>query len=153
MELRGGTSSSPAASGQAADQAAGGAALTSLLLALWYASSIVNNQSSKVLVSLLGAEALTFTQLVAAAGCGALVLRGSSTSGPSRSPLHFDSLAQLADTAALAAAFLAGCYALNACLASMHVSLAMVLRSAEPLTTLAPMLLKQAGQHHTPGVR
>ena len=114
---------------QQLEATAGETALTTLLLALWYASSIVNNQSSKVLVSLLGAEVLTLNQLLVSALCGALVLR--------QSPLRFDSRPHLVLTATLAASFLAGCYTLNSCLASMHVSLAMVLRSAEPLTTLA----------------
>ena len=44
---------------------------------------------------------------------------------------------QLVDTAILAAAFTGGFITLNACMTSMHVSLLMVLRAAEPLTTLA----------------
>ena len=129
--LRGGSAEGAPASDDTArpENAAGDTALTTLLLALWYASSIVNNQSSKVLVSLLGAEVLTLNQLLISAGCGTLVLR--------QSPLRFDSRPHLTLTATLAASFLAGCYTLNSCLASMHVSLAMVLRSAEPLTTLA----------------
>ena len=97
------------------ENTAGDTALTTLLLALWYASSIVNNQSSKVLVSLLGAEVLTLNQLLVSAGCGTLVLR--------QSPLRFDSRPHLILTAMLAASFLAGCYTLNSCLAAMHVSL------------------------------
>ena len=124
--LRGGSAADGAAR---PENTAGETALTTLLLALWYASSIVNNQSSKVLVSLLGAEVLTLNQLLVSAGCGTLVLR--------QSPLRFDSRPHLILTAMLAASFLAGCYTLNSCLAAMHVSLAMVLRSAEPLTTLA----------------
>ena len=130
--LRGGSAAegAPASDDTAQPEtSAGDTALTTLLLALWYASSIVNNQSSKVLVSLLGAEVLTLNQLLISAGCGTLVLR--------QSPLRFDSRPHLILTATLAASFLAGCYTLNSCLASMHVSLAMVLRSAEPLTTLA----------------
>lgn len=117
MQLRGGADSAPPST-----------MVTVLLLAAWYAASVVNNQSSKALVALLGAEALTLSQLLVAAVCGSLVLR--------RPPVTFGSHAQLTDTAVLAAAFLAGCYTLNACLARMHVSLAMVLRSLEPLTTL-----------------
>ena len=131
--LRGGSAAdgtTPASDDKARpENTAGDTALTTLLLALWYASSIVNNQSSKVLVSLLGAEVLTLNQLLVSAGCGTLVLR--------QSPLRFDSRPHLILTAMLAASFLAGCYTLNSCLAAMHVSLAMVLRSAEPLTTLA----------------
>jgi drug/metabolite transporter (DMT)-like permease len=132
--LRGGSAADGAVPPASDDEArpentAGDTALTTLLLALWYASSIVNNQSSKVLVSLLGAEVLTLNQLLVSAGCGTLVLR--------QSPLRFDSRPHLILTAVLAASFLAGCYTLNSCLAAMHVSLAMVLRSAEPLTTLA----------------
>jgi hypothetical protein len=108
---------------------------TALLIALWYAISVVNNQSSKILVAALGAEVLTLNQLLLAAGCGAAVLRAQGVH--SGSYLGFTSRAQLFDTAQLAAAFLAGCYTLNGCLARMHVSLAMTLRAAEPLTTLA----------------
>lgn len=85
-------------------------AVTALALILWYAASIVNNQSSKVLVARVGAEALTLTQCLVAFGCGSLLLRELPA---------FASRAQLRDTALLAAAFLAGCYSLNACLASM----------------------------------
>jgi len=91
---------------------------TALALLLWYAASIVNNQSSKILVGRLGAEALTLTQCIIASVCGSLVLRA---------PPAFASREQLRDTALLAAAFLAGCYSLNACLASM----------CAPLPTLA----------------
>ena len=75
--LRGGSARATPASGDKArpENTAGDTALTTLLLALWYASSIVNNQSSKVLVSLLGAEVLTLNQLLVSAGCGTLVLR------------------------------------------------------------------------------
>ena len=127
--LRGGSAAAASDDKARPENTAGDTALTTLLLALWYASSIVNNQSSKVLVSLLGAEVLTLNQLLVSAGCGTLVLR--------QSPLRFDSRPHLILTAMLAASFLAGCYTLNSCLAAMHVSLAMVLRSAEPLTTLA----------------
>lgn len=112
----------------------GGTPLTALLIALWYCTSVFNNQCSKVLVPALGAELLTLSQLLIAAACGAAV---RSQLGPApNAPFGFGTRAQLFDTAQLAAAFLAGCYTLNACLASMHVSLAMVFRAAEPLTTL-----------------
>ena len=112
-----------------------GAIVTVLLLALWYGLSIINNHTTKTLVAALGAEVLTLIQFVISAACGALVLRLTPQAvGTAR--LGFTSSAQLFDTACLAAAFLAGAASLNACLAMMHVSLAMVLRAAEPLTTL-----------------
>ena len=127
-------------SGDADESSGSGAAVSKdtvvsfLLIALWYASSVVNNQSSKILVSSLGAEVLTLMQLLISASCGALVLFLSN----GLAPFGFGvaSRAQLFDTCQLAAAFLAGVYSLNACFAFMHVSLAMVLRAAEPLTTL-----------------
>lgn len=72
--------------------------------------------------------------MLISAVCGAIVL--SCRAGATGSRLGFTSRRQLIDTAQLAAVFLAGCYTLNGCLAVMHVSLAMVLRAAEPLTTL-----------------
>lgn len=97
---------------------------TALIVALWYAASIVANQSAKALVGAIGAEALTLAQFVLASGCGAFVLAcGADGVAAAASPakgrgvarlLGFDSRAQLVDTAQLAAAFLAGCYTLNA---------------------------------------
>ncbi|CAE8691565.1 unnamed protein product, partial [Polarella glacialis] len=117
----------------------GGAPVTALLLALWYAASVANNQTSKALVSTLGAETLTLAQFMVASACGAVVLRCGEPRHrpPLPGMLGFASRRALADTAKLAAVFLAGCYTLNACFAAMHVSLAMVLRAAEPLTTAA----------------
>ena len=76
--------------------------------------------------------------MLISAVCGAIVL--SCRAGATGSRLGFTSRRQLIDTAQLAAVFLAGCYTLNGCLAVMHVRLAMVLRAAEPLTTLGLML-------------
>lgn len=87
----------------------------------------------------MGSQTLTLAQLIIAVGCGALVLVALRASCqecvfPS---VGIASRAQFLDTAVLAAAFTGGFVTLNACLTSMHVSLVMVLRAAEPLTTLA----------------
>ena len=117
----------------------GGAPLTALLVAVWYATSVVCNQSSKVLVQLLGSQTLTLAQLVVAVACGAAVLLGLRASCRECvfPPIGISSRQQLIDTSLLATAFTAGFITLNSCLATMHVSLVMVLRAAEPLTTLA----------------
>lgn len=117
------------------------ALFTALLLALWYGLSIINNQTTKTLVAFIGPEVLTLIQFVISATCGALVLRltpqaAGTLKAARTSRLGFTTSAQLFDTACLAAAFLAGAASLNACFTMMHVSLAMVLRAAEPLTTL-----------------
>ena len=115
------------------------AVISALLIGLWYASSVVNNQSSKVLVSAIGPNAVTLVQLLVSACCGALALLLSNgrESRLTKCGFMFASRDHLVDTAQLAAAFLAGVHSLNTCLSLMHVSLAMVLRAAEPLTTLA----------------
>jgi len=115
--------------------------LTSALIMLWYAASVVCNQSSKRLLKSMGAQSLTFAQLLVSSGCGAavLLLVAAAQDGENKSWLADaipTSFAQLADTSALAAAFTAGFVTLNACFDAMHVSLVMVLRAAEPLTTL-----------------
>lgn len=117
----------------------GGAPLTLTLIAIWYAASVVCNQSSKVLMVSLGAQSLTLTQLIISAACGGLVLAGmrmmcSECAFPS---VAIQSREQALDTTLLAAILTAGLVTLNACFGQMHVSLVMVLRAAEPLTTLA----------------
>ena len=117
----------------------GGLPLTMAIIALWYAASVVCNQTTKVLTASLGAQCLTLAQLVVSTGCGALVL-GTLRAFCSEcvfQPVMIQSRAQLVDTSVLAAAFTAGFVTLNACMGRMHVSLVMVLRAAEPLTTLA----------------
>jgi drug/metabolite transporter (DMT)-like permease len=110
-----------------------------MLIAIWYATSVVCNQSSKVLVQLLGSQTLTLAQLVVAVACGAAVLLGlrASCSECVFPDIGFSSRDQLVETAILATAFTGGFVTLNSCLTNMHVSLVMVLRAAEPLTTLA----------------
>jgi len=117
----------------------GGTTLTAALVAIWYASSVICNQTSKQLVGVLGSELLTLCQMLVAVVCGALVLVGlrAACSECEFAPVGIGSREQLIDTTILAAAFTAGFVTLNACLSSMHVSLVMVLRAAEPLTTLA----------------
>jgi hypothetical protein len=117
----------------------GGATFTMALVALWYAASVVCNQTSKALLRTFGAQSLTLAQLVVSSLCGAAVLLGlrlccSECVFP---PVAIGSREQLFDTTVLAAAFTGGFITLNACLNAMHVSLVMVLRAAEPLTTLA----------------
>lgn len=119
----------------------GGTAVTMLLVVVWYATSVICNQTSKVLVASLGSQTLTLCQMLVAVGCGAIILlgvralRGSDASACP--PVGISSREQLIDTTILAAAFTGGFITLNACMTSMHVSLLMVLRAAEPLTTLA----------------
>ena len=106
---------------------------TAALVALWYLASCVCNETSKRLVGgSLGAQGLTFTQLIISAVCGSIwlhVLRMSEWR-----PIQ--SLGHLKDTAMLAVAFAAGFATLNASFQAMHVSLVMVLRAAEPVSTL-----------------
>ena len=109
----------------------GGTPVTIALIVLWYAASVVCNQSSKVLIKSLGAQSLTLAQLVVAAACGV----GIVTAVPG-TDATIRSTRQLLDTTWLAAAFTGGFITLNACFSAMHVSLVMVLRAAEPLTTL-----------------
>eukprot|EP00966_Prymnesium_polylepis_P029835 692929-Prymnesium_polylepis.1 len=71
-----------------------GTPLTALLVALWYAISVVNNQTSKLLVGTLGPELLTLNQLVLSVGCGAVVLAAQG-SRPTGGRLGFASRAQL----------------------------------------------------------
>ncbi len=108
---------------------------TGALIALWYATSIVCNQSIKTLLSTtaLGEQGLTLAQMVISTMCGAFGL--FALRATEYRPLR--SRAQWRDTAYLAAAFTAGFGTLNACVGAMHVSLVMVLRAAEPVTTLA----------------
>ena len=130
--MRGGAKAGDSSPAAAASE---GALFTGLLIALWYATSVVNNQTSKVLVASLGADVLTCVQFMVASLCGAIVLSASAKS-VSAARLGFASRGAFIDTAMLAGCFLAGASTLNMCLASMHVSLAMVLRAAEPFTTL-----------------
>jgi drug/metabolite transporter (DMT)-like permease len=120
-------------------QPPGGTPLTALLVAVWYATSVICNQTSKVLVASLGSQTLTLSQMLVAVVCGAAVLIGlrAACSECVFPPVGISSREQLVDTSILAAAFTCGFITLNACLTSMHVSLVMVLRAAEPLTTLA----------------
>jgi len=117
---------------------AGGTPLTVLLISVWYAASVVCNQSSKELLRTLGPQSLTLMQLVVSSACGAGVLVGlrACCRECSFPPIGIQSRAQLIDTSVLAAAFTCGFVTLNACMEAMHVSLVMVLRAAEPLTTL-----------------
>ena len=109
-----------------------------LLIALWYFASVVCNQSSKVLLDSLDAQSLTLAQLLVSAGCGvAVILCVRMWSSEEIGSIGFRSRDQLVDTALLSAAFTGGFVTLNACMQQMHVSLVMVLRAAEPLTTLA----------------
>jgi len=115
-------------------------ALTGILIVLWYAASIVCNQTSKALLSdseTLTSVTLTLAQCIVSVGCGLLVMLVTSFATRSL-PLTYGihSRKQLIDTGTLAIAFTGGFLTLNASLAAMHVSLVMVLRAAEPLTTL-----------------
>jgi drug/metabolite transporter (DMT)-like permease len=109
--------------------------VTALLVVIWYASSVVCNQSSKQLLGLgVGGPAqLTLIQLIIGAGCGLLVCVSTRSSWESHA---IRSKEQLFDTTLAAASITAGFGTLNACMDVMHVSLVMVLRAAEPLTTL-----------------
>ena len=97
----------------------------------------------KLLAGALGAQTLTLAQCVVASACGALIpsrcaFSASSLDGECAfAPVSITTRAQLVDTAATAAAFLGGFITLNSCVRAMHVSLVMVLRALEPLTTLA----------------
>ena len=117
---------------------AGGTLLTAVLVAIWYATSVVCNQTSKALVATMGSQTLTLCQLIVAVLCGGLVLLGLRASSSEREfpSVQMSSFEQLMDTTILATAFTGGFITLNACLESMHVSLVMVLRAAEPLTTV-----------------
>ena len=128
-----------AAAGAEEVDAPGGMPLTLALVALWYATSVVCNQSSKVLLSTIGAQSLTFAQLAVATICGGALITSSRAVRPDRAfpPLRMGSQRQFGETVLLAAAFTGGFITLNAAFNYMHVSLVMVLRAAEPLTTLA----------------
>ena len=133
-----------ASSGAATASTPGGAPLTALLVGLWYAASVVCNQSSKAARRGLGAQTLTLAQCVVASACGALILVALRLfcqlfldGECAFAPVSITTRAQLIDTAATAAAFLGGFITLNSCVRAMHVSLVMVLRALEPLTTLA----------------
>lgn len=109
-------------------------AITFGLIAAWYATSIVCNQTSKKLLSrtAMGAQALTLAQMIVSAACGAIwlfVLRLNKYQ-------PFVSAKHVRSTFLCAGAFTGGFQALNACFAAMHVSLVMVLRAMEPITTL-----------------
>ena len=127
--------------GAGADEvhAPGGSSLTLALVALWYATSVVCNQSSKVLLGSIGAQSLTLTQLVVATVCGGAIIAAQRTlsSEDTFPPLGIGSQQQFFETILLAATFTGGFITLNAAFNYMHVSLVMVLRAAEPLTTLA----------------
>ena len=121
-------------------------AVTAVLIFVWYASSIVCNQTSKDLLGagVLTSATLTLAQSIISVFCGPimlLILRHPC------SLYAFRSRKQALDTAQLAVVFTGGFFALNASLAAMHVSLVMVLRAAEPLTTLllARLLLPPSG--------
>ena len=110
-------------------------ALTLALVAVWYLASVVANQTAKSLLSsgLVTSPLLTLSQQTVAALLGAACIFGLNLA-------PFDgigSAAQLLDMVGLAAVFSLGFTTLNACFVKMHVSLVMVLRSLEPLTTLA----------------
>jgi solute carrier family 35, member E1 len=114
--------------------------VTGLLIVLWYASSIVCNQTSKDLVGaggVLTSTTLTLAQCAISVVCGLVVMLMESIASRSLPRGYlFRSYHQLLDTALLAVAFTAGFITLNASIASMHISLVMVLRGSEPLTTL-----------------
>jgi len=104
-----------------------------LLIALWYVTSVVCNQTSKVLVQTVSPKALTLAQMVIATACGALTIFGFKAA-----PFDgINSLPQLKDMALLAAIYSTGFTVFNACFEVMHVSMIMVLRAAEPLSTLS----------------
>ena len=109
-------------------------AITFSLIAAWYATSIVCNQTSKKLLSrtTMGAQALTLVQMIVSAACGALWLFGLRLN-PYK---PFVNAKHVRSTFLCAGAFTGGFQALNACFAAMHVSLVMVLRAMEPITTL-----------------
>lgn len=109
--------------------------MTGVLVAVWYAMSVVCNQTSKRLLRMgdVGTSVLTLAQLILATACGGAFIFGLRVEPHDA----IKSRAQLADMAVLAAVFSAGFGLLNSALTSMHVSLVMTLRAAEPLTTLA----------------
>ncbi|EOD23304.1 hypothetical protein EMIHUDRAFT_239846 [Emiliania huxleyi CCMP1516] len=107
-------------------------AATLLLVATWYGSSVCSSLLAYELVAAAGPEMMTLCHFAGSACCGAAVLRLGGRSGS----IGFASRRQLVDTAALSASFLAGCYTMNSCQASMHLSLAHALRAFEPVTTL-----------------
>lgn len=121
------------------------------LIALWYLASCVCNETSRKLLSstALGAQGLTLVQLVIASSCGAfdlfLLRKGAYQS--------LRSLPQLRDMALLAVAFTFGFATLNASFGQMHVSLVMVLRAAEPITTLLLAYLLLPNSEHVPLAR
>ena len=114
--------------------------VTGLLVVLWYASSIVCNQTSKDLVGsngVLTSAGLTLAQCALSVVCGLVVMLVECLATRSLPRAYaFRSSRQLLDTALLAVAFTAGFITLNASIAAMHISLVMVLRGSEPLTTL-----------------
>ena len=125
-------------------------AITAALVAIWYASSVICNQTTKDLLSLGigGAAELTLLQLMIGACCGLLVWLGTRAPWDTHA---IRSRAQLFDTALAAASITAGFGTLNACMGVMHVSLVMVLRAAEPLTTLLlSNLLLPSSEHASP---
>jgi len=106
--------------------------VTLSLIALWYAASVVCNQTSKNLLQKVAPQTLTLAQMTIAAASGAFCLFAVKLA-------PFDgiaSLPHLRDTALLAAIYSTGFALLNSCMGAMHVSMAMTLRAAEPLTTL-----------------
>jgi drug/metabolite transporter (DMT)-like permease len=109
-----------------------------LYLVLWYGASAVCFSTTRQLQ--MHWSLITMAQLSLSASIGACTL-------PVLALLPYQpiaSLAQLQDTALLAAVFTAGFATLNIALALMHVSLVTSLRACEPVFTLvlAPLLIK-----------
>jgi drug/metabolite transporter (DMT)-like permease len=112
--------------------------VTASLICLWYAASVVCNQTSKTLLNsqVVSGSALTLLQTLFAAGCGLLCFASNL------SPFDgFKDKQQFVNISFLAAIYSLGFYLFNSCVSAMHVSMVMVLRSAEPLTTLALSVL------------
>ena len=109
--------------------------ITGFLIVLWYAASIVANQTSKNVLSngMLTTATLTLSQCVISVCSGLVVCVASCTSWRT---YVINSRQQFADTVKLATVFIFGFFTLNASFASMHVSLVMVLRATEVLSTL-----------------
>lgn len=108
--------------------------ITAALICLWYAASVVCNQTSKTLLNseVVSGSVLTLLQTFFATGCGMLCFAAKiSPFDGFKDKQHFFQLSFLA------AIYSLGFYLFNSCVSVMHVSMVMVLRAAEPLTTLA----------------